>query len=124
MQNQRWREVERIFDATLELREHERAAFLAEACAEDETLRCEVESLLAAYQQAGGFLAASAPGLPSGGLSQNGGALSARQRLGPYQLLREIAEGGMGVVWLAARADEQYQQQVAIKLIRGGGGDA
>ncbi|MFN0124399.1 MAG: protein kinase domain-containing protein, partial [Blastocatellia bacterium] len=42
----------------------------------------------------------------------------------PYQLLREIAEGGMGVVWLAARADEQYQQQVAIKLIRGGGGDA
>ena len=45
-------------------------------------------------------------------------------RIGPYKILREIGRGGMGAVYLAARDDEHYRQQVAIKLIKPGlGGD-
>src|SRR5690606_26938105 len=42
------------------------------------------------------------------------------QRLGPYRFLRKLGSGGMGDVWLAERADEEYQQLVAIKLVRAG----
>ena len=42
------------------------------------------------------------------------------QRLGPYRILRKLGSGGMGDVYLAERADEEYQQQVAIKLVRAG----
>ncbi len=120
MKNHRWREIERIFDETLEQPEPDRAAFLAAACADDDTLRYEVESLLAAHQQANGFLVASKP---AASISSST-TMSAQQRLGPYQLLRELAQGGMGVVWLAARADDQYRQQVAIKLIKAGASNA
>jgi serine/threonine-protein kinase len=42
------------------------------------------------------------------------------RRIGPYRVLREIGRGGMGAVYLAARADEQFEKHVAIKLVRGG----
>ena len=42
------------------------------------------------------------------------------RRLGPYRILRKLGSGGMGDVWLAERADEEYQQRVAIKLVRSG----
>ena len=42
------------------------------------------------------------------------------QRLGPYRIVRKLGSGGMGDVYLAERADEEYQQQVAIKLVRSG----
>src|SRR5688572_15966513 len=46
------------------------------------------------------------------------------ERIGPYRILQEIGHGGMGTVYLAARADEQYQKRVAIKVIKAGmGGD-
>jgi serine/threonine-protein kinase len=48
----------------------------------------------------------------------------AERRIGPYKILQEIGHGGMGTVYLAARADEQYQKRVAIKVIKAGmGGD-
>jgi serine/threonine protein kinase/Flp pilus assembly protein TadD len=43
-----------------------------------------------------------------------------RRRIGPYEVLSELGHGGMGVVYLAARADEQYQKRVALKVIKGG----
>jgi eukaryotic-like serine/threonine-protein kinase len=115
MNNNRWHSVERIFDETLELPERDRAAFLAQACDGDQTLQREVESLLAAHYKANGFLVASAAKCAS---ATNTTTVTAQQRIGPYQLLCEIAQGGMGTVWLAARADDQYQQQVAIKLLK------
>src|SRR5262249_23025478 len=41
-------------------------------------------------------------------------------RIGPYELLQEIGHGGMGTVYLAARADDEFRQTVALKLIRRG----
>ncbi len=117
MDNGRWREVERIFDAALEVDDAGRAAFLAGACADDESLRREVESLLAVDNKAQGFLDAAAARLvrPEQArvlLSATAVAESA-QRIGSYRLIREIARGGMGAVWLAERADDQFHQQVA-----------
>lgn len=47
-------------------------------------------------------------------------AALAGQRLGPYRFVRKLGSGGMGDVWLAERADDEYQQRVAIKLVRAG----
>ncbi len=52
------------------------------------------------------------------------GPLAKGYRLGPYQILRAIGEGGMGTVYLAARADDAFEKHVAIKLVRLGGSSA
>ncbi|MBL8205731.1 MAG: protein kinase, partial [Blastocatellia bacterium] len=121
MKNNRWREIERIFDATLDLPETDRAAFIAQACDGDQILQHEVESLLAAHQQANGFLASSTAPLSAKQVLY--APVTMAQRLGPYQLLREIAQGGMGTVWLAERADDHFKQQVAIKLLKTDGSE-
>ena len=77
---------------------------------DDAALRAEVESLLAAAEQAGDFLARPAVASAT--------AAAIGQQLGPYRLLRELGSGGMGVVYLAERVDGQYRQQVAVKLSR------
>ncbi|HEX4950403.1 MAG TPA: protein kinase, partial [Blastocatellia bacterium] len=107
-----WPEIERIFDEALECEDNERAAFLEAACAGDELLRREVEALLAADQKL-----QQAPRLLASPLHRT---KATPTRLGAYQLQHEIARGGMGAVWLAHRADEQFEQQVAIKLLRAG----
>jgi serine/threonine-protein kinase len=86
-----------------------RAAFLDDACGADSELRNEVERLLASNQTLGWLkrpVDRAARELAFVG-----------RRIGPYVLLRLLGEGGMGRVFLAARADEQYQQLVAIKLM-------
>jgi WD40 repeat protein/serine/threonine protein kinase len=112
MNEHHWREIERIFEAAVEHDTTERAAFVQAACAGDEALRREVERLLAADQKAqqigARFLASPLHSAPD-------------TKLGHYRLRHEIARGGMGAVWLAERADEQFQQQVAIKVMHAGG---
>jgi eukaryotic-like serine/threonine-protein kinase len=113
---ERWHEVDRLFAAALERLPAERSAFFAVACAGDPGLRREVERLLAADEESAAFLER-----PAGELL--GLALDDREeggRLGPYRLLRKIGGGGMGAVYLARREDEQYQRDVAIKILRSG----
>jgi serine/threonine-protein kinase len=95
-------EIEQLFFAALEHDPASRGAFLDRACASPE-LRRELESLLAADAQATGFL--EPPAGP-------------QRRIGPYRLVRVLGEGGTSTVYLAVRADEQYRQRVAIKLVR------
>jgi WD40 repeat protein/serine/threonine protein kinase len=114
---ERWRRINEVLDAVLEHEEAGRAGVLARACGADEALRGEVESLLGSLEQAGGFMegpAESVAGLFGGGESVVGRAI------GPYRVLSEIARGGMGAVYLAERADDEYSKQVAIKLVRPG----
>jgi serine/threonine protein kinase len=111
--------LDALFDEALERPLAERAAFLDAACVGDTGLRREVERLLAADARASRFLEQPAvspsprespePPLP--------------RRLGPYLLLREIGGGGMGVVYLACRDDEQYEREVAVKILRAGSRD-
>jgi serine/threonine protein kinase len=87
-----------------------RATFLEEACAGDQQLHAEVEALMAAQREQAGILAEPV-------LAWNPQRLEGRQ-IGPYEILREIGKGGMGTVYLAARADRAFHKQVALKLVR------
>lgn len=108
MTPERYQEVKRILGEALERRPEERTTFLTDACSGDPELRHEVDSLLGADAAAGEFLTQPAlEGLPG-------------SRLGPYKVFEEIGRGGMGAVYRAVRDDEQFQQEVAIKVVKRG----
>ena len=96
----------------------DRRAYLDEACHGDAQLRAEVEGLLAAGEQAGSFLESPPPGVTapadSSPLSERPGSV-----IGPYKLLEQIGEGGMGVVFMAEQ-HEPVRRKVALKLIKPG----
>lgn len=125
MNTETWQQLKSLFHAALELGPAERAAFLAAACNGDDKLRNQVEKLLASHDEPGTFLVSPAL-VNAGGISANAQVQSteaeerAGQRIGPYEIVREMGHGGMGTVFLAIRADDQYQKQVAIKLINRG----
>ncbi len=109
----RWQQVDEIFTRVLDVPESDRSDLLRQLCGADEKLTQEVRALLAADREAGQFLERTAvPGEPARGDQPE------TRRIGDYRLLRLVSEGGMGAVYLAARADELYQRRVAIKLIR------
>jgi len=118
MTPERWRRVEEVFNAAVELPKERRSAFVHEACGSDLELRREVESLLASSGPAEDFLDRPVISLrepPSPELGPG-------SRVGRYRLLHRLGEGGMGVVYLAVRDDREYEQQVAIKLLNRGTG--
>ena len=108
-----WRRVKEIAAAAFDLEPAERTAYVARACAEDEDLRDEVSSLLESADAATPFFET-----PGGGASARLDATGSR--LGPYRVIQELATGGMGTVYLAARDDGEFNQRVAIKIVRGG----
>jgi serine/threonine protein kinase/predicted negative regulator of RcsB-dependent stress response len=120
MTPERWQQVKEVLQHALECAPQERDAFLAEACTGDEALRAEIESLLASYEQAGSFIAAPAVADAAELLDDSSDDSLLGQRIGPYQVIRQIGRGGMGAVYLATRADDQYRKQVAIKLVKRG----
>jgi tetratricopeptide (TPR) repeat protein len=111
-----WDRIEQIFDEAVELPPAERPAFLEEACQGDPILRAEVESLLNA-ESAGARVIPEAVSRLSNAIVGDGEA----DRLGPYRLDRKIGEGGMGAVYLAHRDDDEYRQEVAVKVVRARG---
>jgi non-specific serine/threonine protein kinase/serine/threonine-protein kinase len=119
MRIEEWRQVEELLDAALALAPDERRAFLDEVAERAPELRREVESLLVCEERADNFLAAPALAFSSDFFDGDGGAEDrAGQIVGHYRLLREIGRGGMGAVFLAERADGEFRQQVALKVVR------
>ncbi len=121
----RWADIKLLFEAALALDSSERGAFLEQECASDEGLRLEVLSLLAAYEETGDFLEnplGSARSLleTRAPAAKTDEPVAMGTRLGAYRLEREIGQGGMGAVYLATRADSEFDKRVAIKLIRDG----
>lgn len=117
----KWDQVQQVFLAVADLPPSEQIARLQEMCHGDPLLRTEVESLLRADTTsesvfASGFTTA----VKKEAASLLDGSRLEGLRIGPYRLIREIGRGGMGSVYLAARADEQYESNVAIKLVRAG----
>ncbi len=110
---------ELIFAAALEKRSaEERAAFLDDACRGDGQLRVEVEELLRASEQAGTFFESPAwavtATMDEPGLSEQPGSV-----IGPYKLLEQIGEGGMGIVFMAEQS-RPVRRTVALKVIKPG----
>jgi tetratricopeptide (TPR) repeat protein/tRNA A-37 threonylcarbamoyl transferase component Bud32 len=114
---ERWREVQRLLHEALGKPVSERAAFLEQACAGDPELRSEVASLLSSAEEAGDFLEVPPEPATAG---DNGEEEPPRGRIGPYRVDRLLGRGGMGHVYLAVRADEQYRKRVAIKVVKRG----
>jgi WD40 repeat protein/serine/threonine protein kinase len=114
---ERWQRVRNIFDAAKEMEPAERPAFVAEACQGDEWVRTEAQALLVAFEEAGDFIEQPAAAELAGLSPDVIRASAVGRRIGAYQIVREIGRGGMGVVYLAVRADDEYQRQVAIKLV-------
>lgn len=119
-----WAEAKEILNAALDVSPAERAAVLASRCAGRMDLRSEVESLLRTYEDDPEFLSESTPAaaLVRAAATMQPAAEQARtpQQIGPYRVLEEIGQGGMGEVFLAVRDDGTFQQQVAIKVVRSG----
>ncbi len=117
MDASRWERLKQLLDSALEKEPSERGAFLKEACAGDEPLRQEVESLLAAYQEAGVTVTGSIR-IPSVFQNATVQRVVPHHRIGPYQVLHPVGSGGMATVYLAVRADDEYRKCVAIKVIQ------
>jgi serine/threonine protein kinase/tetratricopeptide (TPR) repeat protein len=114
---------ESLFHLALEKPPGERADFLEQACGGDAALRRRIEALLAAHDNPGSFL--RHPPVPSGATAAPGdrpttpGGEGPGSRLGPYKLLQQLGEGGMGTVFLAEQT-QPVRRAVALKVIRPG----
>jgi serine/threonine-protein kinase len=120
MKPERYKQVKEIFAAAVECDTGSRAALLGRVCNGDEELRLEVESLLEHDKPAVKFIEESVFEVTARRLAANDSQAMAEQRIGAYKILREIGRGGMGVVYFAARDDDQFHKHVAIKLIKRG----
>jgi len=111
-----WKRLAALFHGALEQIEDARDAWLASECEDDEILQ-QVQAMLAADAEAGDpaeeLVAATLHDLTSGGPGVAG------KSLGPWRIIDELGSGGMGSVFLAERADDEYRRRVALKLIRG-----
>ncbi len=122
MNAERWRRVSAIFDEVVEAAPQIRNDLLANLCGDDAELQGEVAALLlsdsgqAAFEhgvdaaQAALFAAWSPPDVDD--------APAAGQRIGPWRVVHELGRGGMGIVLLVERADGQFEQRAALKLIK------
>jgi serine/threonine protein kinase len=114
----RWILIQEIFHNAFERPLAERNDYLKQACGDDEQLRSEVASLLASDGDGATVHSLIASDIKE--LEHNACLSEAGIQVGAYRLIRELDSGGMGVVYLAVRSDDQYFQIVAIKMIRKG----
>jgi len=114
---QQWQRVKTILaDALEQPTPKERTAYLERSCGNDTTLMREVEQLLAQSTRTLEELSDNTPVA----FTRLTPALPAGRRIGAYEIVREIGRGGMGAVYLAKRADGQFDKEVAIKLLKRG----
>jgi serine/threonine protein kinase/tetratricopeptide (TPR) repeat protein len=113
---ERWQQIKAVLDGALEREGAERAVFLAQACGDDDELRREVESFAASETEIGDFIETPVFRIRLEEVEP----LAVGQRVGAYRIVREIGRGGMGAVYLAERADQEFKQSVAIKVVRRG----
>ena len=124
---ERWQNVERIYHAALQSPEHLRDALLEQVCAADLTLRAEVESLLKYAERPACALDKPAIELAAEVLAEGLSASESKHtdkmigaRIAQYRLVGKLGVGGMGDVYRAIRDDDQFEKEVAIKLVRHG----
>ena len=121
MTPERYQQVKVLFYAAQELDTAARAELLKQRCAGDEELRQAVEQLLASAGKIEHFIEKPAYAVIADSLANDApSSLMEGKRIGPYEVVKRLGEGGMGTVYLARRADDVFEKQVAIKLIRRG----
>jgi serine/threonine protein kinase len=118
MNPERWHKIEEIFQTVVEHAPGERAVLLTQFCGNDTELRREVESLLN-HEVPGTFIQDPIK-RAAASVTRDAPDQLTGQRIGVYQITSLIGHGGMGAVYAAVRADQQFEQQVALKIIRRG----
>lgn len=113
---QQWRRVKEVLANALERPDEDRTAYLERSCGGDTTLMREVEELLTQPTRSLDQLAVDAPIA----FARHEPMQSPGRRIGAYEIVREIGRGGMGAVYLAKRADGEFEKDVAIKLLKRG----
>jgi eukaryotic-like serine/threonine-protein kinase len=115
MTPERWHRIRELFESALERAPDERTAFLDQACAGDEEVRKEVESLIASHEKTGSFI--DAPAFEAAGqlLAEDQSDLAVGQRIGHYKILSLLGAGGMGEVYLAQ--DTRLGRKLALKML-------
>jgi len=116
MESKRWEQLQRIFESAIELPPLQRNEFLQEVCAGDREMYEEIKAMLDADSTRNSLL--DRPIQES--FSSMIGTDHINKKIGPYKILKEVGSGGMGAVYLAKRIDGQFEQQVALKLIKPG----
>jgi len=129
LESARWRQIEALLDHVFDLRPDEAAVYLDRACAGDLDLRAQVDALLAADRDASQFLDqpltfqlnAPATGV-SGDAAESAPAepFAIGRHIGPWILDEVLGRGGMGTVYTAHRADAEFEQTVALKVVKRG----
>jgi serine/threonine protein kinase len=116
MNPEKYEKVADLYHAALEWPPEQRSVFVARACGGDESLRLEVESLLAANDAAGDFILTSAMSVTAQSMADDEEAGTLTGRAGAYDVLSLIGRGGMGEVYEAY--DTRLGRRVALKLLR------
>jgi serine/threonine-protein kinase len=118
--SERFRRLKALFEEALEHPPADRAAFIGKACGADDGLAAELRGLLEAHGNDGGFLEEIVSDGARGVVPMGSPGGTLRGRFGVYEILEEIGSGGMGSVFLARRADSEYEAKVAVKIVRPG----
>ena len=114
MKTEDWQKIKEVFNAAIDLPEEEQAEFLEK---QDENICWEVQKLIKSHDKANDFIAESAM-IEIGLVDETDANIG--KTIDSYKILKEIGHGGMGTVYLAAKADESFDKKVAIKLIKRG----
>lgn len=115
MTPERWQQIKAVFNSALERPDGERSSFLEEACAGDESLRHDVESLISSHEEQGPFIDAPAYEVAADLLVEKHSTIGSGQDLGSYQILSTLGRGGMGEIYLAQ--DKRLGRKVALKFL-------
>src|SRR5215472_12064453 len=116
MNSQRWAVIESLYHAALAKEPGERSSYLAAACADDPTLRSQIESLLGYADTQ--LMSPTELAKMAELLDKTAGPATLPATIGRYRILRLLGEGGMGVVYQAEQ--EQPRRTVALKVIKPG----